>query len=125
GARRRTPFAQIASLLRVARPSQGSSSDNSVYSIQVRTKSGKQFTLADEISSRLEARWIVSQLEAVARLKLDTHVEVNLPLGVRAQPAQLRTPQTGIRVQTSGSSWLPLAVFCAFFLALFACLTNW
>ena len=124
GALRRTPFAEIASILPVAGPSQGSGSDNSVYSIQLRTKSGKKFTLADEISSRLEARWIVSQLETVARLKLDTHVEVNLPLGVRAQPAQLRTPQTGIRVQTSGSSWVPFAVFGAFLLALFAWQTN-
>src|SRR5256884_7670439 len=124
GALRRTPFAEIASILPVAGPSQGSGSDNSVYSIQLRTKSGKKFTLADEISSRLEARWIVSQLETVARLKLDTHVEVTLPLGVRAQPAQLRTPQTGIRVQTSGSSWVPFAVFGAFLLALFAWQTN-
>jgi HEAT repeats len=124
GALRRTPFAEIASILPVAGPSQGSGSDNSVYSIQLRTKSGKKFTLADEISSRLEARWIVSQLETVAGLKLDTHVEVNLPLGVRAQPAQLRTPQTGIRVQTRGSSWVPFAVFGAFLLALFAWQTN-
>jgi HEAT repeats len=124
GALRRTPFAEIASILPVAGPSQGSGSDNSVYSIQLRTKSGKKFTLADEISSRLEARWIVAQLETVAGLKLDTHVEVSLPLGVRAQPAQLRTPQTGVRVQTSGSSWVPFAVFAAFLLALFAWQTN-
>ena len=124
GALRRTPFAEIASILPVAGPSQGSGSDNSVYSIQLRTKCGKKFTLADEISSRLEARWIVAQLETVAGLKLDTHVEVSLPLGVRAQPAQLRTPQTGIRVQTSGSSWVPFAVFAAFLLALFAWQTN-
>jgi hypothetical protein len=124
GAPRRTPFAEIASILPVAGPSQASGSDHSVYSIQLRTKSGKKFTLADEISSRLEARWIVSQLEMLAGLKLDTHVEVNLPLGLRAQPAQLRTPQTGIRVQTSGLSWVPFAVFGAFLLALFAWQTN-
>ena len=124
GALRRTPFAEIASILPTASPSQGSSSDNSVYAIQLRTKSGKKFTLADEISSRQEARWIVSQLETLAGLKLDTHVEVNLPLGVRVQPAQLRTPQTGVRVRTSGSSWVPFAVFGTIVLALFAWQTN-
>ena len=124
GALRRTAFSEIVSIVPVASPSQGSSSDNSVYSIQLRTKSGKTFTLADEISSRQEARWIVSQLETHAGLKLDTHVEVNLPLGVQAQPAQLRTPERGIRVQTNGSSWVPFAVFGAMLLALFAWQSN-
>src|SRR6266704_643527 len=101
-------LSEIASIIPVASPSQGSS-DNSIYSIQLSTKSGKKFTLADEISSRQEARWIVSQLETLAGLKLDTHVEVNLPLGVQAQPVQLRTPQTGIRGQTRGSSCVALA----------------
>ena len=124
GTLRRTPFSEIASIIPVASPSQGSSSDNSVYSIQLRTTSGKKFTLADEIGSRQEARWIVSQLETLAGLKLDTHVEVNLPLGVQALPAQSRTPQTGIRVQTSGSTWVPFAVFGAMVLALFAWQSN-
>ena len=88
-------------------------------SIQLCTKSGKKFTLADEITSRQEARWIVSQLETQVGLKLDTHVEVNLPLGIQAQPAQLRTPQRAIRVETKGSSWVPFAVFGAMVLALF------
>ncbi len=123
GALRRDPFSEIASIIPVASPSQGSS-DNSIYSIQLSTKSGKKFTLADEISSRQEARWIVSQLETLAGLKLDTHVEVNLPLGVQAQPVQLRTRQPGIRVQASGSSWVPFAVFGTFLLALFAWQTN-
>lgn len=124
GARRRTAFCEIVSIVPVASPSQGSSSGNSVYAIQLRTKSGKTFTLADEISSRQEARWIVSQLETHAGLKLDTHVEVNLPLGVQAQPAQSRTPQRAIRVQTNGSSWVPFAVFGAMVLALFAWQSN-
>jgi hypothetical protein len=124
GALRRTPFSEIASIVPVASPAQGSSSDNSVYSIQLRTRTGKKFTLADEIGSRQEARWIVSQLETLAGLQLDTHVEVNLPLGVQAQPAQFRTPQTSIRVQTNGSSWVPLAVFGAMALAFFAWQSN-
>ena len=120
GALRRTAFSEIASIVPVASPSQGVSSDHSVYSIQLRTKSGKKFTLADEISSRQEARWIVSQLETYVGLELDTRVELNLPFGVQVQPAQLRTPQRGIRVETNGSSWVPFAVFGAMLLALFA-----
>ena len=119
GALRRTAFSEIDSIVPVASASQGGSSDNSVYSIQLRTKCGKKFTLADEINSRQEARWIVSQLETQVGLKLDTHVEVNLPLGIQAQPAQLRTPQRAIRVETKGSSWVPFAVFGAMVLALF------
>lgn len=124
GALRRTAFSEIDSIVPVASPSQGGSSDNSVYSIQLRTKSGKKFTLADEISSRQEARWIVSQLETQVGLKLDTRVEINLPLGVQVQPAQLRTPQRGIRVETKGSSWVSFAVFGAMVLALFAWQSN-
>jgi hypothetical protein len=124
GALRRTAFSEIDSIVTVASPSPGGSSDNSVHSIQLRTKSGKKFTLADEISSRQEARWVVSQLETHVGLKLDTHVEVDLPLGVQAQPVQLRAPQRGIRVETSGSSWVPFAVFGAMVLALFGWQSN-
>jgi hypothetical protein len=120
GALRRTPFSEVASILPVASVGQSNSSDNSVYSIQLEVKSGRKFTLADEISNRQEARWIVSQIETLAGLKVDTHVEVNLPLGVQAQPVQLRTPQAGVRVQTSGSAWVALAVFGAMVLAFFA-----
>ena len=121
GALRRTPFSEIASIVPVAGPSQGSSSDHSIYSIQLRTKSGKKFTLADEIGSRQEARWIVSQLETLAGLKLDTHVEADLPLELQAQSAQFRT---GIRGQPNASSWVPLAVLGAMVLALFAWQSN-
>lgn len=124
GALERTAFSEIDSIVPVASPSQGGSSNSSVYSIQLRTKSGKKFTLADEISSRQEARWIVSQLETQVGLKLDTHVEVNLPLGVQTQPTQLRTPQRGIRVETNGSPWVRFAVFGATVLAFFAWQSN-
>jgi hypothetical protein len=81
--------------------------------------------LADEISSRQEARWVVSQLETLTGLKLDTHVEVALPLGVQTQPVQLRTRQSSIRVQTSGSSWVAFAIFGAMVLAMFAWQLKW
>jgi len=125
GALRRIPFSEVASILPVASLPQGGSSDNSIYAIRMVTESGQKFTLADEISSRQEARWIVSQLETLAGLKLDTHVQVNLPLGLQAQPAQPRTPQTGVRVQTNGSAWVALAVFGAMVLAFFAMQEKW
>ena len=125
GATRRIPFSDVASVTPVGSVSQGGNSDNSVYAIRLLTKNGKKFALADEISNRQEARWIVSQIETLAGLKVDTHVEVDLPLGVQAQPVQLRTPQTGVRVQTSGSSLVAFAVFGAMVLAFFAVQARW
>jgi hypothetical protein len=120
GVLRRIPFSEVASIVPVGSMQQGGSSDNTVYAIRMITKSGKKITLADEIGSRQEARWIVLQIETLAGLKVDTHVEVDLPLGVQVQPAQLRGAPGTIRVQTSGSSWVAFAVFGAMVLALFA-----
>jgi hypothetical protein len=120
GATRRTPFSDIASIVAVASLQQGGNSDNSVYSIRMQTKDGKKFTLADEISSRAEARWIVSQLETLAGLKLDTHVEMDLPLGVQAQPVQLLTAQTMGRPQSTVTTVIFFAIFVAMVAAIFA-----
>jgi HEAT repeat protein len=126
GTTRRFPFSEVASIVPVGSVQQGGNSgDNSIYSIQLHTKSGQKFTLADEISTRQEARWIVSQLETLAGLKLDTHVEVALPLGVQTQPVQLRAGRTNVRVRTSGSSWVAFAVFGAMVLAMFAWQLKW
>ncbi|PYT90638.1 MAG: hypothetical protein DMG36_20380 [Acidobacteria bacterium] len=125
GALRRTPFSEIVSVVPVGTVQQGGNSDNSIYAIRLLTKTGKKLTLADEISSRQEARWIVSQIESLAGLKTDTHVEVDLPLGVQAQPVQLRGAPGTVRVQTSGSSWVAFAVFGAMVLALFAWQGRW
>jgi len=108
---RRTPFCDVASIVPVASLQQGGNSDNSIYGIRLRTKAGKQFTLADEISSRQEARWVVSQIETLAGLKLDTHVEVDLPIGVSSQPIQVRISSARRSPQ---SSVVPLAVFGVF-----------
>jgi hypothetical protein len=59
-----------------------------MYAIRLRTKDGRRFTLADEIASRQEARWIVSQIETLARLKIDTHVELDGSYGLPPQPGQ-------------------------------------
>jgi hypothetical protein len=125
GKLRRTSFAEIASVVPVGTVQQGGNSDNSIYAIRLLTKAGKKFTLADEIGSRQEARWIVSQIEVLAGLKVDTHVEVDLPLGVQAQPVQLRGAPGTVRVQTSGSSWVAFAAFGAMVLALFAWQGRW
>ncbi|HYL84254.1 MAG TPA: HEAT repeat domain-containing protein [Candidatus Angelobacter sp.] len=114
GSPRRTPFSEIASIVPVASLQQGGGTDNSVYIIRLITKAGKKFTLADEISSRQEARWVVSQIETLAGLKLDTHVEVDLPLGVPAQPPQLRSAA----IQTTPQATKLALVFCGMFTAL-------
>lgn len=125
GATRRFPIPEVDSIVPVGSVQQGGNSgDNSIYSIQLQTKSGQKITLADEISSRQEARWVVSQLETLAGLKLDTHVEVSLPLGVQTQPIQLRMGQSTVRVQTSPYSWLPFAFFGVFFVGLLAWQTG-
>ena len=66
----------IASVLPVV-SAQGGTQSN--YSIRLRTQTGRKITLADLIPTRQEARWVVSQIEQLAGLKLDTHVEVDLP----------------------------------------------
>jgi hypothetical protein len=120
GTTRRTPFSEVASIVPVASMQQGGNSGNSIYAIRMRTKDGKKFTLADEISSREEARWVVSQIETLAGLKLDTHVEVDLPLGVQVQPPQSTPGLTIRRTQSSAASLVSFAVFAAIMAAIFA-----
>jgi hypothetical protein len=113
GSPRRTPFSDIASILAVASLQQGGNSDSSVHSIRLLTKAGKKITLADEISNRQEARWVVSQLETLAGLKVDTHVEVDLPLGVSSQPYQSRSPQASTAPQNTAAAFVGFAFFIA------------
>src|SRR5256885_13426077 len=53
---------------------QGSNASNVFYRVSLQTKGGKNVSLADNISDRQEARWIVSQIEKLVGLKNDTHV---------------------------------------------------
>src|SRR5712691_11714943 len=85
GGTRRIQVSDVASIVPVVSMQQGASSGNQLHAIRLRLKDGRKFTLADEIDGRQEARWVVSQIETLAGLKLDTHVEVDLPLGVSAQ----------------------------------------
>jgi len=59
-----------------------------------------------------EARWIVSQIETLAGLKLDTHVEVDLPLGVSPQPLK----QSSGQVLTQSQQRVPVAASAGVFL---------
>jgi len=88
GSRKRFLFSEIDAVVAVTSGQQGGSQGNSMYAIRLRTKSGRRYTLADEISSRQEARWIVSQIETLAGLKVDTHVEIDSPYGPPPQPSQ-------------------------------------
>jgi len=70
---REFPFTDIQSVLVAAGMQQGM---NASCLVRLKTKSGKDVTLADNIADRQEARWIVAQIEKLAGLKLDTHVEL-------------------------------------------------
>jgi HEAT repeat protein len=81
-------FSEIDAVVAVTSGQQGGAQGNSMYAIRLRTKNGRRVALADEISSRQEARWIVSQIETLAGLKIDTHVEVDSAYGPPPQPGQ-------------------------------------
>jgi hypothetical protein len=107
GRTRRIQVPDVASIVPVVSMQQGNTSGRALHAIRMRLKDGSKITLADEIDSRQEARWVVSQIETLAGLKLDTHVEVDLPLGVAAQPSG-QTPsrlfnQPGRRPATAAS----------------------
>lgn len=113
GSEKRIAFSEIASIVAFASLQQGGNTDSTAHSIRLLTKSGQKITLADEISNRQEARWVVSQLETLTGLKVDTHVEIDLPLGVPSRPFQSRANTvTG----TSQSFASTLAVFGFFVL---------
>jgi len=59
---------------------------STLYSLRLQTNNGKNHALVDEIDSRQEAQWIVSQIEKRAGLRLDTQVRVND--GIYGQPPQ-------------------------------------
>lgn len=88
GSTKRFAISEIEGVVAVTGGQQNGTHGEPIYSIRLRTKSGKRFTLADEISTRQEARWIVSQIESLAGLKIDTHVEADAPFGMPAQPPQ-------------------------------------
>jgi hypothetical protein len=88
GSTKRFSFSEIDAIVTVTSGQQGRNQGQAMYAIRLRTKDGRRVTLADEIASRQEARWIVSQIETLASLKIDTHVELDAAYGPPPQPGQ-------------------------------------
>jgi hypothetical protein len=89
GKPREFPFTDIQSILVAAGLQQGM---NASCMVRLKTKSGQDFTLADNIADRQEARWIVAQIEKLVGLKLDTHVDLADSFGRPIGPP----PQRGL-----------------------------
>lgn len=79
-------FSNIA-MIQTTQSGQNSGGSSSSFAIRLLTKDGKRVTLADSISNRDEARWVVAQLEKFAGLKLDTHVTIEA-VGMATAPPQ-------------------------------------
>jgi hypothetical protein len=88
GSAKRFSISQIDAIMPVTSGQVGGNQGNPEYVIRLVTKEGRRYTLADEISSRQEARWIVSQIETLAGLKIDTRVQVDSFYGPPPQPGQ-------------------------------------
>ncbi len=88
GSTKRFSVSEIDAILPVTSGQQSGSPSSTTYAIRLRTKDGRRVTLADEISSRQEARWVVSQIESLAGLKADTRVEMDSPFGPPPQPGE-------------------------------------
>ncbi len=88
-ARNEIPFREIQSILATV-GLQSSSTTNAAYAIRLQPKNGKNVVLADNILNRQEARWIVSQIEKLAGLKIDTHVALQGPFGNAYAPPPQR-----------------------------------
>ena len=123
GSTKRFPVSEIEAIVPVTGGQQSSSSGSTVYSIRLRTKNGKRCTLADDIASRQEARWIVSQIESLAGLKINTKVEIDAPLGVPMQPPQPGQAvfhAAGGRSSSRISNVIAFAVFAGIAVCMFA-----
>jgi hypothetical protein len=77
GTTQRFSVSDIDAIVAVTSGQQSGTQGQMMYAVRLRTKNGRRLALADEIASRQEARWVVSQIEALAGLKIDTHVEVD------------------------------------------------
>ncbi len=119
GSTRRIPASDVASIVPVVSMQQGGASGNALYAIRLRMKSGRKYTLADEIDSRQEARWVVAQIETLAGLKLDTHVEVDSTFGVSSPPPQPGTGQVFTRPHPKKSMAASVGVFALVTMAMF------
>jgi hypothetical protein len=115
----RIPVSEVASIAPVVSMQQGGNSANALHAIRLRLKDGGKITLADEIASRQEARWVVSQIETLAGLKLNTRVEIDLPLGVPPQPLTQSPGQLFTPVRSRTSAGASIGAFFFFVLLMF------
>jgi hypothetical protein len=92
---------------------QGSST---LYSVILKSKSGKKHTLVEDIESRQEARWVVWQIEKRAGLSSNTQVEIdNSIYGPPPPPDGSSFPAGGVRAASSASKNWSHAVGAMFF----------
>jgi hypothetical protein len=119
GLTRLIPVSDVAAITPVVSMQQGGSSESAMLAIRLRLKDGKKIALADEIASRQEARWVVSQIETLAGLKLDTHVEVDLPLGIPAKPLLQTSGQAATQARPRTSAAASVGAFFVFVFAMF------
>jgi hypothetical protein len=131
GSTKRFAISEIDAIVAVTSGQQGGNQGQSTYAIRLRTKNARRFTLADEIASRQEARWIVSQIETLAGMTIDTHVEVGSRYGPPPQPGQplsgtptnpgsLQAGWSQSRPQSRTSTVISLAMFALFAAGMFA-----
>ena len=135
GSTKRFALSDIETIVAVTSGQQGGNNGQAMYAVRLRTKNGRRFTIADEITSRQEARWVVSQIEALAGLKIDTHVEVESSFGPPPQPGQplfngspsgplgpggMRAQWQQPRRQSRTSTAISMAVFILFAVSMFA-----
>lgn len=122
---RQIPVSEVGAIVPVVSMQQGGNTGNALYAIRMRMKNGRKLTLADEIDSRQEARWIVSQIETLAGLKMDTHVEVDSPFGPAPQPVGPAYGRVAVRPQPRTSALASFAMFVVMVIALFAWKGTW
>jgi len=115
----RIPVSDVGSIAPIVSMQQGGNSTNALHAIRLRLKDGRKITLADEIASRQEARWVVSQIETLAGLKLDTQVEVDLPFGIPAKPLLQTSGQVVTQAQPRTLTTASLGVFFLMVLGMF------
>ena len=137
GSTNRFLFSEIDAVVAVTSGQQGGSQGNSMYAIRLRTRSGRRYTLADEISSRQEARWIVSpNRNSCWPEKSIPSVEIEFAITATAasQPPLLNPSQLGslgpegmrarwqqpARAQSRTSTITSIAVFLLFAGGMFA-----
>jgi hypothetical protein len=114
-------ISDVESILAFTSVQQASSSGDALYSLRLKSKSGKNYTLVDDIESRQEARWIISKIDQRAGLRLNTQVEIsNSFYGPPPQPGSASTSDSvfsagGLRATGRTSNNLSQAVGAIFF----------